>query len=105
MLGDENPRSSAHRASCLSWSHEASMNEEPTESPLASFQATDGVGTEASSPDLSKCPFCRANEPQALWPSADAESFRLVRCRACELVYTVPALDPKQMHSHYGEKY
>lgn len=52
-----------------------------------------------------RCPACHATESEPHWLEGHNTNFTLVRCAHCELVYTVPQLQPCEMTRYYEEIY
>ena len=53
----------------------------------------------------SKCPACQAEETEVVWPAPRPQPFHLERCRRCQLVFTVPRLNPDEMLAYYDDRY
>jgi 2-polyprenyl-3-methyl-5-hydroxy-6-metoxy-1,4-benzoquinol methylase len=52
-----------------------------------------------------RCPACRSEDPQPIWSQGEPADFRVRRCGACQLTYTVPELTPDELLAYYGEPY
>jgi 2-polyprenyl-3-methyl-5-hydroxy-6-metoxy-1,4-benzoquinol methylase len=70
---------------------------------------TDGLPGAAAAvdagPAVAACPWCADHRAERVWREPAAADFRLQRCVACGLVYTVPQLGPEQIAGYYPQSY